>query len=568
MKAFLFILLFINISNVFTQVGIGTITPQGKLDIVSDNQGIVVPRVANIENVTSGNGNLAINGTIVYDLSREAMCYRVSGTWMCFGVDESGNADMSIVDLIYDGFSNYIKASNTDPQDYFGSSISISEDGMYLAIGAYKESSNSNVINGDQSNNSANQSGAVYIFNKSGGVWTQEAYIKASNSGSGDNFGISVALSSDGSRLVVGASGEDSDATGIEGDQTNDNSSNSGAVYVFVRNMSTWTQENYIKASNTDIDDHFGYSVAITSGGGKIVVGAYLEDSNTSGIGGDDSDNSSSASGAVYVFKRLGTTWIQEEYIKASNQGAGDNFGENVTFAGNGSRIAVGARNEEGVTHTNIGAVYIYSFNVTVWSEEAIIKGYTLDNEYKFGNCVSLSYDGSYLAVGAENDDSDAVGVGGYKANNGANDSGAAYVFSRSGTVWSEQVYIKASNTDNSDVFGHSISISPDGTRLAVGAWKESSNAVGIGGDQSDNSYSVAGAVYVFDRNGTDWTQKSYIKSSNNDTDDLFGQDVSLSLDGSILVIGSRNENSNATGVNGDQSNNSKNNSGAVYIVE
>jgi hypothetical protein len=121
----------------------------------------------------------------------------------------------------------YLKASNTGGSDLFGSSVAISGDTM--VVGAYKEASNATGVDGSQSDNSAAQSGAAYVFVRSGSTWTQQAYLKASNAGAGDNFGHSVAIS--GSTVVVGAWGEDS--AGVSGDQADNSAGNSGAGYVF-----------------------------------------------------------------------------------------------------------------------------------------------------------------------------------------------------------------------------------------------------------------------------------------------------------------------------------------------
>ena len=126
---------------------------------------------------------------------------------------------------------------------------------------------------------------------------TQEAYAKASNTGATDSFGVNVALS--GNTLVVGADLEDSSATVINGDQTNNSAANSGAVYVFTRSGTTWTQQAYVKASNTEASDALG---TIALDGDTLAMGAYQEDSNTTGINGNQADNSAADSGAVYVF--------------------------------------------------------------------------------------------------------------------------------------------------------------------------------------------------------------------------------------------------------------------------
>jgi hypothetical protein len=120
----------------------------------------------------------------------------------------------------------------------------------------YWEDSNATGINGNQADDSAPDSGAVYVFTRSGGVWSQQAYVKASNTGPGDSFGFSLALSADGNTLAVGAYLENSNATGIGGNQADNSALDSGAVYVFTRSGGVWSQQAYIKASNTAAERH------------------------------------------------------------------------------------------------------------------------------------------------------------------------------------------------------------------------------------------------------------------------------------------------------------------------
>jgi len=127
------------------------------------------------------------------------------------------------------------------------------------------------------------------------GVWSQQAYLKASNTDAGDAFGISVAVSGD--TVVVGAIGESSNATGVNGDQTDNSAPGAGAAYVFVRSGTVWTQQAYLKASNTDQHDFFGYSAAVS--GATAVVGAIRESSNATGVNGSQTDNSALAAGAA-----------------------------------------------------------------------------------------------------------------------------------------------------------------------------------------------------------------------------------------------------------------------------
>jgi len=462
-------------------------------------------------------------------------------------------------DVAYD----YLKASNTGTNDYFGYAIALSGD--TLAVGAYGEDSSATGVNGNQDGaGNANDSGAVYVFVRfddgSGAeVWAQQAYIKASNTGGGDQFGYALAL--DGDTLAVGAWHEDSSATGIDGLQDG-GANDSGAVYVFTRNAaSLWSQQAYIKASNTAQDDIFG----------SVAVGAYGEDSNATDIGGNQADNSASASGAVYVFTRSGGSWSQEEYIKASDVDQDDNFGFAVALSGD--TLAVGARTEDssatGIdgddsdnSATDSGAAYVFVRAGGVWTQQAYIKSSTTGGGDRFGKALAL--DGNTLAVGAYLEDSSAEGVNGNETLNDALDSGAVYVFTRdSNGDWTQQAYIKASNTDAGDVFGYSVAI--HGDVLAVGAPFEDSAASGLNGAQSSNGATDAGAVYLFSRQAGTWTQLAYLKATNTDQDDWFG--IGISLWGDTLAVGADHEDSAALGINGDQFSDSVSASGAAYVI-
>jgi len=561
------------------QIGVNTTTPQGTLDVVTtNNTGLILPRVDSIKNVTDGVGGPPLNGTTVYDVSRSATCFYQNDSWTCIDRDASGNPILVDVSATFDNCA-YIKASNTDAGDFFGTSVALSDDGNTLAVGAFFEENFFSGINGDQSNNGALNSGAVYVFTRTGDVWSQEAYVKASNTGAGDFFGRTVSLSGDGNTLAVGAVLEDSNAVGVNGDQTNNSFQNSGAVYVFRRDAGVWTQEAYVKSSNTEANDDFGRFFSLSGDGGTLVVGAPLEDSNSVGINGDQIDNSSQNSGAVYVFTRVGGIWSQEAYLKASNVGVSDGFGSSLSLSNDGSLLAVGARNEDsnsaGIngdesnnSSQNSGAVYVFTRVGGVWSQEAYIKALNPGVDDFFGRSISLSGDGNTLAVGAEREDSNATGVDGDQADNSASNSGAVYVFARAGGVWSQEAYVKASNTESGDGFGFSVSLSDDGNKLAVGAPDEDSNTTVINGDEADNSAVDSGAAYVFSKAGGVWCQVAYVKASNTESVDLFGRTVSLSGSGITLAVGAPEEDSNAVGVNGDQTNNSALDSGAVFVCD
>jgi hypothetical protein len=171
--------------------------------------------------------------------------------------------------------------------------------------------------------------------------------------------------------------------------------------------------------------------------------------------------------------------------------------------------------------------------------------------------------DGDTLVVGAPSEDSAATGINGNQADNSAPDSGAAYVFTRTGGVWSQQAYLKASNTGAGDAFGHHVALAGDTVLLT--AYLEDSAATGINGNQADNSAPDSGAAYVFTRTGGVWSQQAYLKASNTGAGDEFGIPA---VDGNTLVVGAIREDSAATGINGNQANNSAPDSGAVYVFQ
>ncbi len=487
--------------------------------------------------------------------------FEASGRILHVMVDEAGARYPLTIDPIAQ--QSYLKASNTGAADQFGWDVAVSGDTVVVA--AVSEDSNATGVNGDQNNNSAGGSGAAYVFVRSGSTWSQQAYLKASNTEAGDAFGWSVALSGD--TVVVGATREDSMATGVNGDQLDNSAAFSGAAYVFVRNGSTWSQQAYLKASNTGANDWFGRSVAVS--GDTVVVGAYREASSTTGVNGDQADNNASSSGAAYVFVRSGSTWSQQAYLKASNTGASDEFGGSVAVSGD--KVIVGAigessdatgvnGNQSDNTAADSGAAYVFVRSGSTWTQQAYLKASNTEFDDQFGWSVAVS--GNTVIVGAVEEDSSATGVNGNQSSNSAYAAGAAYVFVRSGMTWSQQAYLKASNTDSFDEFGRSVAVSGD--TVAIGAGGEDSSATGVNGDRFDNSASFSGAAYVFVRSGSTWSQQAYLKASNTEEGDLFGTAVGLS--GDTVVVGAQGEDSVASGVNGDPSDNGASTSGAAYV--
>lgn len=446
----------------------------------------------------------------------------------------------------------YGKASNPDPNDNFGGAISLSGD--TLVVAAPSEGSAARGINGNQADNSKGLAGAVYVFVRSGATWSQQAYIKASNTDSIDAFGDSVSLSGD--TLAVGAPTEQSNSAG---NQANNSGDRVGAVYVFVRNGTTWSQQAYLKAFSIRSLDFFGQAVAVS--GDTLAVGAP----------GSALVTGSSRPGTVYVFQRSGTRWTPQASLRASNGDNDDMFGQSVALAGD--TLAVGATGEDSAatgidgnqsdnSAIDAGAAYVFQRTGQTWAQQAYLKASNRQGGAMFGAAISLS--GDTLAITADRESVGAV------------QSGAAYVFVRSAAGWSQQAYLKASNAGAGDHFGSSIAVSGD--QLVVGAMNEASIATGIDGDQSDDSAVFAGAAYLFTRSDGVWTQQAYIKASNTNpafvdpvgdrrpVNDRFGAAVALSA--STLVVGASNEFGGSAGFNGNQADNSKRAAGAIYIFQ
>lgn len=316
-----------------------------ELDVHGSLRAVIAPgaRTAWFENA-AGEVALHYSGLCAFDATGAAldawMEPREGGLALCVVVADA--AYPVTVDPIAQ--TAYIKASNTDAHDRFGTDVAISGD--TVVVGAFQEDSRYSGVNvgaAGEADDSAADAWAAYVFVRSGTGWIQQAYLKPSNTDAGDTFGHSVAISTD--TLVVGAPGESSGAFGINAGAAaeGDNSAPSaGAVYVFVRTGATWTQEAYVKASNTGAGDEFGSSVSLS--GNTLVVGAYAEDSAATGVNpgaSSEADNSANWAGAAYVFVRSASTWTQEAYLKASNAEAGDVFGWDVSVSGD--TVAVGA---------------------------------------------------------------------------------------------------------------------------------------------------------------------------------------------------------------------------------
>ena len=485
----------------------------------------------------------------VWDATGRELIARMTGEkrLLAVEVDDTGAVYPLTIDPTFVQ-RNYLKASNTGTEDEFGRSVAIDED--TIIVGAPGEDSGATSVNGSESDNTLTDAGAAYVFVRSGNSWAQQAYLKASNAGAGDRFGASVSI--DGDIAVVGAPEEDGKA---------------GAAYVFERGGTIWSPRGILKASNAGANDVFGLSVSVS--GDRIIVGASSEDSDAIGINGDGGNNLRSGSGAAYIFVREGIFWNQQAYLKASNAGISDRFGISVAISGD--TALVGATEESSnATGSNgdgsndlayaSGAAYVFLWNGSAWEQQAYLKASNTWVVSTFGDSVAL--DGDTAVIGARLEDGASSGVGGDQQDFDSIDSGAAYVFVRDGTSWTQQAYLKASNNGMEDYFGGSVDLSGD--YAIIGAAGESSDAIGLNGNGENDLANASGAAYLFRREGTNWFHQDYMKSSNAEPIDIFG--VSVAIDSSTVVVGAPFEDSASSLIDGDQSDNNGEDSGAAYV--
>lgn len=376
----------------------------------------------------SDNGNIAIVGAPQTSTSGGSSV----GSAYIFSRDEEGV------------WSQDYEFENPDPTpfifspyqagDLFGTSVAISGDGNTAIVGSTKQENGSNA-----------RVGAAHVYTKSGSTWTAQTTLQPSNLVENDDFGSSVALSQDGNTAVVAAVYKDASGS----------TDTVGAVYVFTRSGSTWSQEAQLAPADLAVSDYFGDSIAISNDGNILVAGSRSED--PSGI---------TDAGSAYVFTRSGSTWTEQQKIQASDATASDRFGSYASMSGDGSTIAIGARYHAPSGLTSGGAVYVFTESGGTWTEQQKILSDEIAAQDAF--CIpSLSEDGNTLIVGA------------FGANSSITNGGAAYVFTRSGSTWTQVKKLTAKDSQPSDNFGWSTAISSDGTTAIVGA-NETSNGPGM----------------------------------------------------------------------------------------
>lgn len=437
-----------------------------ELSPVSDFSSILYSSYADIVNKTSWSQTGLARNTTYYIRCR----YRSSGNY----VSDWSNVFAFTTSESYSPNTEEAKIYATDrnTNNLFGQAIDIDGTGTRVVVGAILGNSNF---------------GCAYVFVRSGNAWIQEQKIVGTDTVNGDQLGCSVAIDGTGTRIAVGARQADPGGT-----------SNAGAVYIFSRSGSVWTQEQKLIASDKATSDALGYSVCMDGTGTRVVGGAM-------GV------PAGSSAGAVYVYVRSGTTWTFEQKFTGSDTVNGNQFAYSVNIDSTGTRIVAGAWAATVSGVTGSGASYVFTRSGSVWSQEAKIVASDLTAGANFGYYVNIDDTGSRCVVGARNI---------------ASSAGAVYIFTRSGTTWSQEQKITASDASANSFFGYSVAFNSDATSLIVGAFRA-----------TVNGQANAGAVYHFTRSGTVWTQQTKITASDNVTNKYFGNDVAWASSSTRIAV-------------------------------
>ncbi|UZR27136.1 FG-GAP repeat protein [Methylococcus mesophilus] len=394
----------------------------------------------------------------------------LAGDGVQIRVDARGAAWPLVVDPLVSS-EQILSASDRSLGAYFGVSVALSGD--TALVGAFMATSGG-----------FGNAGQAYVYARSGGAWTQQQILYASDRAAGAYFGVSVAVSGD--TALVGA--YQATSGGIPG---------AGKAYVFTRSGSTWSQQGApLYASDRAANAYFGGSAALS--GDTALVGA--PGATSGGFG---------QAGQAYVFTRSGTTWTQQgSPLYASDRTTSSLFG--ISAALSGDTALVGAQNAPSGGFTAAGQAYVFTRSGSTWSQQAILFASDKAASANFGRSVALS--GNTSLVGAYN--ATSGGFGG---------AGQAYVFIRTGGIWSQQAILSASDKAASASFGQSVALSGD-TAL-VGAYQATSGGFGN-----------AGQAYVFTRGGATWTQQQILYASDRAASAHFGQSAALS--GNTTVVG------------------------------
>jgi len=441
-------------------------------------------------------------------------------------------------------WSQYTKIVGQDEDNaYFGSSVAINSDGTRVVVGALAKNE-ATVASGDDQ-------GAVYIFDRTGtntwGTYTNKI-TTGEDGGVNDFFGSCVDISADGRYIIVGSPNDTINGTAVIDHQ--------GSAFIFKKvGGSLWEQQAKL-VGKPEQNAHFGCSVKLSSDGTKALIGSRSEDVN-------ENDQ-----GAAYLYTRTGETWGEKTRFVGDSKYNGQ-FGTSCGITSNGSTLLIGAR-YEGVAYVftrgdrndstlNVSKSVHVTENVTlgktlkitneydssnlvvdmttnkdlsndVWSPgtELHERGLLPVNNAQYGRAVYMSRDGNYLAVGA------------YLSDEAGADQGCVFVYVWDGGQWVKQAKFVASVPEDSARYGEALALTSDGSKLAVSAPNEDISS-------ADNK----GAVYIYKRVDTFWSLEEKIQRSSLSTSPYFGSDVSFSGDGTYLVIGARQQDTNNQDLSG-----------------
>jgi hypothetical protein len=329
--------------------------------------------------------------------------------------------------------------------------------------------------------------GAAWVYTRTGGAWSQQGgkLVGTGAVGSGANQGSSVALSADGNTALVGGFGDNSSV---------------GAAWIFKRSGGAWTQSVKLVGANPVGEAWQGYSVALSADGNTTLVGGPGDNSNA---------------GAAWVFTRSGLLgWIQQKLVGTGASGAAEQ-GASVTLSADGNTAFVGGPGD----NSGIGATWVFTRSGGTWKQQGSkLVGTGASGAAEQGASVALSGDGNTAVVGGGDDNGDV---------------GAAWVFTRSGSVWTQQGgKLTGSGEQGAAYLGTAVSLSEDGNTAVVGGY----------GDNGDT-----GGVWVFTRSGSVWSQQgSKLVGSNEATSAQQGTALALSADGHTAITGGNTDNWNS----------------------
>ncbi len=361
-----------------------------------------------------------------------------------------------------------------------------------------------------------------------------------------DQVGSSVAISAAGDVIAIGARTE---AGGVPGDPSDNSAGGAGAVFVYRRVDGVWREDAYLKAATTSAEDRFGFKVDLSDDGNVLLVTArWDDDPEDAGVAVDES-------GSAFVFRYDGTVWQEEAMLKEETPTVSAWYGHAAAISGDGTRVAIGTILTRGVSgRNNSGSVSLYRYEAGDWIRETVLGASNAGGTDQFGRSVALDFDGTHLAVGAQQEDGSIGGVN-PPDDNALSDSGAAYVFERTGTEWVEAAILKAASPREGARLGEFITISGDGQRIAVGA-------------AGNPDAPQLGEVSIFANSAGSWNLDATLVRSNAEEADGFGNNLSFAPDASRLLVGCIGDDSAEVGVGASLEGAGASNSGAVLLFE